>query len=217
MVVLGNLGTIQMVFQALARLAAPGGDIANLDFLQRLVFALQGLFKTIAQGVVLPIGRGEWYWNPSRVIPPGPGNEITEFPFFTFLYSDLHAHMIVLTMTTFVIAWALATVKARRTSLLSIVAGALVIGALVSDQPFGHLYLPAGGSDRSGVRHLARQRRSPNGMAACAVSNNQTDCSVGFWAPSRWLCFQSGSMSHTGLLTARPTANSTRGRPARHP
>jgi YYY domain-containing protein len=100
---------------------------------------------TIAQGMVLPIGRGEWYWNPSRVIPPGPGNEITEFPFFTFLYSDLHAHMIVLAMTTFVIAWALATVQERRTSLLSIIVGALVIGALyptnLSDI---YTYLPVG-------------------------------------------------------------------------
>jgi YYY domain-containing protein len=93
----------------------------------------------------MPIGRGEWYWNPSRVIPSGPGNEITEFPFFTFLYSDLHAHMIVLAMTTFVIAWALATVRARHTSLISLVAGALVIGALyptnLSDI---YTYLPVG-------------------------------------------------------------------------
>jgi len=145
MVVLGNLGTIQMLFQALARLAAPGGDISGVDFVQRLGYAAQGFYKTIAQGVTLPIGRGEWYWNPSRVIPPGPGNEITEFPFFTFLYSDLHAHMIVLVMTVFVIAWALATVRARRTSLLSLVIGALVIGGLyptnLSDI---YTYLPVG-------------------------------------------------------------------------
>ena len=145
MVVLGNLGTIQMVFQALARSAAPGGNITEVDFIQRLAYAAQGVYKTIFQGVVLPIGRGEWYWNPSRVIPPGPGNEITEFPFFTFLYSDLHAHMIVLVMTVFVIAWALATVRARRTSLLSLVVGALVIGGLyptnLSDI---YTYLPVG-------------------------------------------------------------------------
>jgi YYY domain-containing protein len=145
MAVLGNLGTIQMVFQALARLAAPGGNLTDVDFIQRLGYAIKGLYKTIAQGVALPIGRGEWYWNPSRVIPPGPGNEITEFPFFTFLYSDLHAHMIVLALTTFVIAWALATVRARRTSLISLVAGALVIGALyptnLSDI---YTYLPVG-------------------------------------------------------------------------
>ena len=145
MVVLGNLGTIQMVFQALARIAAPGGTITDVDFLQRLVYAVEGLYQTIAQGVPLPIGRGEWYWDPSRVIPPGPGNEITEFPFFTFLYSDLHAHMIVLVMTLFVLAWALATVCARRTSFFSLVIGALVIGALyptnLSDI---YTYLPVG-------------------------------------------------------------------------
>jgi YYY domain-containing protein len=145
MAVLGNLGTIQMVFQALARLSAPGGNLSDVGFIQRLGYAMEGLYMTIAQGVAMPIGRGEWYWNPTRVIPPGPGNEITEFPFFTFLYSDLHAHMIVLAMATFVIAWALATVRARRTSLLSLVVGALVIGALyptnLSDI---YTYLPVG-------------------------------------------------------------------------
>lgn len=145
MVVLGNLGTIQMVFRALARIAAPGGDLSESHLIQRLFWAGQGLFKTVFQGVVLPIGRGEWYWNPSRVIPPGPGNEITEFPFFTFLYSDLHAHMIVIPLGLFVIAWALATALARRTSLASLAGGALVIGALyptnLSDI---YTYLPVG-------------------------------------------------------------------------
>jgi len=145
MVVLGNLGTVQMVFQAFARIGAPGGLITGSDFPQRLVWAGQGVIKNIVDGVTLPIGRGEWYWNPSRVIPPGPGNEITEFPFFTFLYSDLHAHMIVLILAVFVIAWALGTVRAQRTSLLSLVVGALVIGALyptnLSDI---YTYLPVG-------------------------------------------------------------------------
>ncbi len=145
MAVLGNLGTVQMVFQAFARIGAPGGVITNSDFFQRLVWAGQGVYKNLAEGITLPIGRGEWYWNPSRIIPHGPGNEITEFPFFTFLYSDLHAHMIVLILALFVIAWALATVRARRTSLISLVAGALVIGALyptnLSDI---YTYLPVG-------------------------------------------------------------------------
>ena len=92
-VAIGNLGTIQMVFRAFARIAAPGGNHGFL-FLPTPVVGWKRIDQNIIQGVV-PIGRGEWYWNPSRVIPPGPGNEITEFPFFTFLYSDLHAHMIV--------------------------------------------------------------------------------------------------------------------------
>ena len=145
MTTLGNLGTLQMIFQALARIAAPDGSITDTYFFQRLIWAAQGLYKTIAQGVALPIGRGEWYWNPSRVIPPGPGNEITEFPFFTFLYSDLHAHMIVMPLALFVLAWALGTLLARRTSLLSLTVGALAIGALypanLSDM---YTYLPVG-------------------------------------------------------------------------
>jgi YYY domain-containing protein len=45
---------------------------------------------------------GDWYVRPSRVIP----NTINEFPFWTFLYADLHPHMIALPLTLLVIALA---------------------------------------------------------------------------------------------------------------
>src|SRR5690606_37688681 len=96
-VLLGNLGTIQLIFNSIQRIAAPGGTIPpDANLIQRWGWAFQGLWTMVTQGVALPIGRGDWYWNPSRVIPHGPGNEITEFPLFTFLYSDLHAHMLVM-------------------------------------------------------------------------------------------------------------------------
>ncbi|MQG21743.1 MAG: hypothetical protein FI725_07155 [SAR202 cluster bacterium] len=36
------------------------------------------------------------YWRSSRMLP---GNHITEFPFWTFLFADLHAHLIALPIT----------------------------------------------------------------------------------------------------------------------
>lgn len=133
---LGNLGTIQMIFNGLQRIAAPGGLVPpETGLIERWGWALQGLFKIFRESAMLPIGRGDWYWNPSRVIPPGPGNEITEFPLFTFLYSDLHAHMLVMPLALFIIAWALSFVRSRgRLSpaewTASFGIGALFIGAL---------------------------------------------------------------------------------------
>ena len=136
MVVLGNLGTIRMVYQGFEKMAAPGGnmDVATNIF-QRMVWAAEGFGKAV-MGQPLPYGPGDWYWDPSRVIPPGPGNEITEFPFFTFLYSDLHAHMMVMPIALFVVAWALSIVLARArwrnkySAALSFLIGGLAIGAL---------------------------------------------------------------------------------------
>jgi YYY domain-containing protein len=135
-VFLGNLGTIQLLFSALQRIAAPGGTVpADVGFFQRWGWALQGVWRVLTEGALLPIGRGDWYWFPSRVIPSGPGNEITEFPLFTFLYSDMHAHMLVMPLALFIIAWALAFVRARAQLtrgewIASFGIGALFIGAL---------------------------------------------------------------------------------------
>jgi YYY domain-containing protein len=135
LVLLGNLGVVRMLYQGFQRLAAPGGVIDNASIPQRLVWAAIGLFKSLS-GTPLPFGPGDWYWNPSRVIPPGPGNEITEFPLFTFLYSDMHAHMIAFSLTVVAIAWALSVVLAKakwpgRLSLaVSFFIGALFIGGL---------------------------------------------------------------------------------------
>ena len=136
MVVLGNLGTIRMVYQGFEKMAAPSGNIdVATNIFQRMVWAGEGFGKAV-MGQPLPYGRGDWYWDPSRVIPPGPGNEITEFPFFTFLYSDLHAHMMVMPIALFVVAWALSIVLARArwrnkfSAALSFLVGGLAIGAL---------------------------------------------------------------------------------------
>lgn len=99
MVLLGNLGTVRMIFQGYQRLVAPGGVIEGAPVFTRWGWAVQGLIKVI-QGSKLPYGLGDWYWIPSRAIPaPGDVEPITEFPLFTVLYGDPHAHLMALPVT----------------------------------------------------------------------------------------------------------------------
>ena len=54
----------------------------------------------------LPIRSDRWYWGPSRVIAEThgvAGGAITEMPYFTFLYGDLHAHMISMPLILFTV------------------------------------------------------------------------------------------------------------------
>ncbi|MYC06651.1 MAG: hypothetical protein F4X57_05715 [Chloroflexi bacterium] len=51
------------------------------------------------------------FWRSSRMMPPDPpGHEITEFPFFTFLFADLHAHLMAIPFTVLVLGLSLAVV-----------------------------------------------------------------------------------------------------------
>ncbi|HEX2981162.1 MAG TPA: DUF2298 domain-containing protein, partial [Anaerolineaceae bacterium] len=85
---------------------------------------------------------GDWYWIPSRAISTPGGNEITEFPAFTFLYGDLHPHVVALPLTLLALGWVLSLVLTRGKwgkpgqrfkwlpALIGLAFGALVIGVL---------------------------------------------------------------------------------------
>ncbi len=147
---LGNLGTIQMIYQKLQQMGSMGAfewDPA-ISIFERMGWAAQG-FAMVLKGTPLAIGYGDWYWNPSRVVPPLGGNEITEFPLFTFIYSDLHAHMIAMPLALLALSWALAVVVGRShwrnrvTAALGLVVGGLIIGALYpSNLSDMYTYLP---------------------------------------------------------------------------
>lgn len=75
-----------------------------------------------------------WYWTATRVMPNG---EINEFPFFTFLYADLHSHLIAIPIALLVIAVLLSLFLDRleidktfiiKTVLLSLLLGILRAG-----------------------------------------------------------------------------------------
>ncbi len=106
--VIGNLGSIRMIWWGLMRMAAPNGAFADGNIFQKIAWTVAG-FTHYLQGNPLPYPPGDWYWIPSRAFPLSP---ITEFPAFTFLYADMHAHMIALPVTVLVIGWALSILLA---------------------------------------------------------------------------------------------------------
>ncbi len=137
LVFLGNLGAVRLFKETLEKLGAEGTDLALVTAFQKLGFFFSGLAKYL-QKTPLPLYPGDWYWVPSRMIP---GEPITEFPMFTFLYADLHAHLMVMPVAILAVAWALSflqtrmnfgdNLKHRMIKLITVFGlGALVLGAL---------------------------------------------------------------------------------------
>ncbi len=104
------------------------------SFLTHISWTITGLGRLLTTpGLRLPYGPGDWYWIPSRAFT---GLDITEFPAFSFLYGDPHAHVIALPVTVLAIAWALSVLLGRWGWKgwghlgASFLFGGLVIGAL---------------------------------------------------------------------------------------
>ena len=111
--IIGNLGNAQ----AAVRPVRPAFGTAR--WRER---HLPGLLEAVCSGAAGRASRGKapldfpndwWFWNASRVIP----DTINEFPFFTFTYADLHAHMIALPLTLLALAAAVALVRTAWTGM----------------------------------------------------------------------------------------------------
>jgi len=139
LVVFGNLGTARMFYDGFKQIGTPAG-VEEGRYFVGAGQAVKGFANYLTYKSPLPYPMDQWYWNPSRMITPGEGEPgpITEFPFFTFLYADLHAHMISRSLTIISLAWGLSwilsvTQRRRRGKIdigLALVVGGLVLGAL---------------------------------------------------------------------------------------
>ena len=137
--VIGNLGEATLIFESLqaqSNLAFQSG----IPGLEPLVKSVHGFLTGVLAGRPVDVRLEWWYWNPTRVIdhPPGEAGPITEIPWFTFLYGDLHAHLLALPFTAVVLALSVALIRqvpgtARTSNWLSlgqIALLGLVVGAL---------------------------------------------------------------------------------------
>ena len=167
--VVGNLGEIGVIVQGLLTLAGPLPAV-GVPGVTGLLGIVAGLGRLLS-GQPLPVQLNWWYWTASRVIP----NTINEFPFFTFLYGDLHAHALALPLVLLGVGAGVALVGRRAagervhaaSSAITLVLLGLVIGALKAtnawDEPTylalaGALLLLAGAArdGRLGWRSLWR-------------------------------------------------------------
>ena len=103
--ILGGVPRWSAVFMGLVGVAF----VTILGNLDGAIQVGQGV-KSVMAGQ--PFGEFD-FWRSSRMMPPDPpGHEITEFPFFTFLFADLHAHMMAIPFTVLAIGLSLAVVLA---------------------------------------------------------------------------------------------------------
>ncbi len=104
-VIIGNLGNVKLLYEQLILRASAGASAEGA--LSRVLAALSGLAAVVAGRAKLDFPNDWWFWNASRVIP----DTINEFPFFTFTYADLHAHMLALPLTLLALAGIVALVR----------------------------------------------------------------------------------------------------------
>jgi YYY domain-containing protein len=126
---MGNLGVVHLIREKLIAV----GDVSfpsTIPGFPNTVSFLRGVWRVVVNGAPVMMRPESWYWHPTRIIPAEAGNPIAEFPAFTFLYGDLHAHMIAFPLTLFALILAINWVRGARPTWGSLLLGGLVIGAL---------------------------------------------------------------------------------------
>lgn len=107
MLLIGNLYQVRQLVKYLPDAAAPPVDTSSLG--GKISAVLSGAGRVISGEVELPGDKGRWYFGPSRpIIHDGPDTPIAEFPLFTFLYGDLHAHLLTMPVILLALGWILA-------------------------------------------------------------------------------------------------------------
>ena len=123
--VAGNLVNFSLAWKGWLRISRLQGIHSVVPGLAKLAQVLSGIWVW-AHGGNLGYPNDWWFWNASRVIK----DTINEFPYFSFLYADLHAHVMALPLTVLALGMAAALFLGAKKATWRQAAGTFVLLAL---------------------------------------------------------------------------------------
>lgn len=103
-ILLGNLYMIREFWQYLPEVTLPGGNVISPT--ERAGAVVGGALQVLTGQAKLPGDNGRWYFEASRpILHNGPDTPIAEFPYFTFLYGDMHPHLLTMPFYGLALGW----------------------------------------------------------------------------------------------------------------
>lgn len=103
---LGNLYEVRVLWKYLPEVAA--SSMEGNSVLQHWNAVVDGASQVISGKAGLPGGNDRWYFEASRpILHEGPDTPIAEFPYFTFLYADMHPHLLIMPFYALAFGWIL--------------------------------------------------------------------------------------------------------------
>lgn len=134
-VLVGLIGNLGGAWELIQNLMAVAGTRYSFPIVGGTINVISGTIAVLLRRATLaPIDM----WNPTRIVP---GGAITEFPYFTFLFADLHPHVIDYPMTVAAIAFAWSLVRTRPRGVrrvATVLTGALLLGGIAVTNPWDY-------------------------------------------------------------------------------
>jgi YYY domain-containing protein len=125
---MGNLAEVSLVWNGLEKLSTAPKFKSMIPGLPQAGGAVSGFWAWL-HGSQIPYPNDWWFWSATRVVK----DTINEFPFFSYLFADLHAHVMALPFTLLALGLAVAMARSRKDLLragAAFVLLAFAVGAL---------------------------------------------------------------------------------------
>jgi len=128
---LGNLYMLREFWQYLPEAVPDNAGQKNISSV------LNGALQVITGQASLPGDDARWYFESSRpILHNGPDTPIAEFPYFTFLFADLHTHLLTMPIYGLALGWLLSLLlipfprMKKYDQLISLLMASLIFGSL---------------------------------------------------------------------------------------